>query len=133
MNMVMKSRILFFESVTSCSSVCSSCCFGRDFYFCLQCVTETFFEHRCVFTKLQELRSRAKQGILFFTAAHSVLRYDPMCMCGCCILQHSLLFVARTIHIAVTFPLLIIIIIIIIIIFIYCNWVVTRWQWLFYM
>jgi len=25
------------------------------------------------------------------------------------------------------------IIIIIIIIFIYCNWVVTRWQWLFYM
>jgi len=26
-----------------------------------------------------------------------------------------------------------IIIIIIIIIFIYCNWVVTRWQWLFYM
>jgi len=27
----------------------------------------------------------------------------------------------------------IIIIIIIIIIFIYCNWVVTRWQWLFYM
>jgi len=23
--------------------------------------------------------------------------------------------------------------IIIIIIFIYCNWVVTRWQWLFYM
>jgi len=28
---------------------------------------------------------------------------------------------------------LIIIIIIIIIIFIYCNWVVTRWQWLFYM
>ena len=24
-------------------------------------------------------------------------------------------------------------IIIIIIIFIYCNWVVTRWQWLFYM
>jgi len=25
-----------------------------------------------------------------------------------------------------------IIIIIIIIIFIYCNWVVTRWQWLFY-
>ena len=29
--------------------------------------------------------------------------------------------------------LLVIIIIIIIIIFIYCNWVVTRWQWLFYM
>ena len=29
--------------------------------------------------------------------------------------------------------LLIIIIIIIIIIFIHCNWVVTRWQWLFYM
>ena len=28
---------------------------------------------------------------------------------------------------------LIIIIIIIIIIFIYCNWVVTGWQWLFYM
>jgi len=28
---------------------------------------------------------------------------------------------------------LIIIIIIIIIIFINCNWVVTRWQWLFYM
>jgi len=28
---------------------------------------------------------------------------------------------------------IIIIIIIIIIIFIYCNWVVTRWQWLFYM
>ena len=28
---------------------------------------------------------------------------------------------------------LIIIIIITIIIFIYCNWVVTRWQWLFYM
>jgi len=27
----------------------------------------------------------------------------------------------------------IIIIIIIIIIFINCNWVVTRWQWLFYM
>ena len=27
----------------------------------------------------------------------------------------------------------IIIIIIVIIIFIYCNWVVTRWQWLFYM
>ena len=27
----------------------------------------------------------------------------------------------------------IIIIIIIIIIFIYCNWVVSRWQWLFYM
>jgi hypothetical protein len=26
-----------------------------------------------------------------------------------------------------------IIIIIIIIIFIYCNWVVTQWQWLFYM
>jgi len=26
-----------------------------------------------------------------------------------------------------------IIIIIIIIIIIYCNWVVTRWQWLFYM
>ena len=26
-----------------------------------------------------------------------------------------------------------VIIIIIIIIFIYCNWVVTRWQWLFYM
>jgi len=26
-----------------------------------------------------------------------------------------------------------IIIIIITIIFIYCNWVVTRWQWLFYM
>jgi len=26
----------------------------------------------------------------------------------------------------------IIVIIIIIIIFIYCNWVVTRWQWLFY-
>ena len=25
------------------------------------------------------------------------------------------------------------IIIIIIIIFVYCNWVVTRWQWLFYM
>jgi len=24
-------------------------------------------------------------------------------------------------------------VIIIIIIFIYCNWVVTRWQWLFYM
>jgi len=24
-------------------------------------------------------------------------------------------------------------ILIIIIIFIYCNWVVTRWQWLFYM
>ena len=30
-------------------------------------------------------------------------------------------------HAAVIF-----IIIIIIIIFIYCNWVVTRWQWLFY-
>jgi len=29
--------------------------------------------------------------------------------------------------------ILIIIIIIIIIIFIYCNWVVTPWQWLFYM
>ena len=29
--------------------------------------------------------------------------------------------------------MMIIIIIIIIIIFIYCNWVVTRWQWLFYM
>ena len=29
--------------------------------------------------------------------------------------------------------LIIIIIIIIIIIFINCNWVVTRWQWLFYM
>jgi len=28
---------------------------------------------------------------------------------------------------------IIIIIIIIIIITIYCNWVVTRWQWLFYM
>ena len=28
---------------------------------------------------------------------------------------------------------LIIIIIIIIIMFIYCNWVVTQWQWLFYM
>ena len=28
---------------------------------------------------------------------------------------------------------IIIIIIIIIIIFINCNWVVTRWQWLFYM
>jgi len=28
---------------------------------------------------------------------------------------------------------LLIIIIIIIIIFIYCNWVDTRWQWLFYM
>ena len=27
----------------------------------------------------------------------------------------------------------IVIIIIIIIIIIYCNWVVTRWQWLFYM
>jgi len=29
--------------------------------------------------------------------------------------------------------IIIIIIIIITIIFIYCNWVVTRWQWLFYM
>ena len=29
--------------------------------------------------------------------------------------------------------IVIIIIIIIIIIFINCNWVVTRWQWLFYM
>ena len=29
--------------------------------------------------------------------------------------------------------IMVIIIIIIIIIFIYCNWVVTRWQWLFYM
>jgi len=32
-----------------------------------------------------------------------------------------------------TLVLIIIIIIKIIIIFIYCNWVVTRWQWLFYM
>jgi len=29
--------------------------------------------------------------------------------------------------------MIIIIIIIFIIIIIYCNWVVTRWQWLFYM
>ena len=29
--------------------------------------------------------------------------------------------------------IIIVIIIIIIIIIIYCNWVVTRWQWLFYM
>jgi len=29
--------------------------------------------------------------------------------------------------------IIIIITTIIIIIFIYCNWVVTRWQWLFYM
>jgi len=32
-----------------------------------------------------------------------------------------------------TLTVLLIIIIIIIIIFIYCNGVVTRWQWLFYM
>ena len=32
-----------------------------------------------------------------------------------------------------TVIVVIIILIIVIIIFIYCNWVVTRWQWLFYM
>ena len=40
--------------------------------------------------------------------------------------------VART-HLNITFIIIIIIIIIIILLFIYCNWVVTRWQWLFYM
>ena len=37
------------------------------------------------------------------------------------------------IHLHITENAIIIIIIIIILIFIYCNWVVTRWQWLFYM
>ena len=36
-------------------------------------------------------------------------------------------------HIVNEYCVFILIIIIIIIIFIYCNWVVTRWQWLFYM
>jgi len=35
--------------------------------------------------------------------------------------------------VALTIGVVILIIIIIIIIFIGCNWVVTRWQWLFYM
>ena len=43
------------------------------------------------------------------------------------------LFLSMTQQQITTFLTQFIIIIIIIIIFIYCNWVVTRWQWLFYM
>jgi len=46
----------------------------------------------------------------------------------CCVYSEKLPMMDRE-----TVRNIIIIIIIIIIIFIYCNWVVTRWQWLFYM
>ena len=55
-------------------------------------------------------------------AAHK-LRYNMMILHGD---KLDTLSTVMTSHV-------IIIIIIIIIIFIYCNWVVTRWQWLFYM
>ena len=66
LNMVMSSRILFFERATSRSSVCSSCCFGRDFYFCLQCVTENFFEHRCVFYQATRVTSYSEVRCIVF-------------------------------------------------------------------
>jgi len=43
------------------------------------------------------------------------------------------LFHGTSKHTLMMMMMMMMIIIIIIIIFIYCNWVVTRWQWLFYM
>ena len=57
-----------------------------------------------------------------YSCAHLtiILSFSSICLC------HRLLLL-------IPFSFIIIIIIIIIILIINCNWVVTRWQWLFYM